>query len=172
MGSGHIACGFMAQNLSSNVWGRYVFLYGLGRFDHITSYYTIRYILHVNNVQDKYPNVNFTYGVVTCHFVSIAFVPNPSRDKLMVLNPEGYRKWEHDPATKWRLVCIIRLLKGNHVPPLQNDVWKGLDVSLLLHVKHAIATKRTCCFPKDNFPCYKMTFDFGRSFNYRNIEIL
>ena len=42
---------------------------------------------------------------------------------MMVLNPQRiYGKWQHDTATKWRLVFIMRLLEGE-IPPLQNDDW-------------------------------------------------
>ena len=77
---------------------------------------------------------------------------------------------EHSTTTKWQVERIGSL-------------------SLLLHVKHATATKRiclsllaqhvpttclvlTCCFPKVNLPCYKMRLGFNMLLSEGQLPLL
>ena len=89
----------------------------------------------------KYPRLNFTYGVGTRHFVGIAFVPNLSHYKMMVLH-------------------LLRVSENNNMILLQNEDW-FLSSGCLKGILHHY--KRKICF------CNQATWS-GSSTTNRGLE--
>ena len=131
-------------------------------------------IWSTNSLQEKtklfeYPGLNFTYGVENLILYQCLKIPTSAMKNDGSQPPEDYGKWQHDTATKWRLVFIMRLLEGE-IPPLQNEDW-FLSSSYLKGTLHHYKMKMVfICFssssylkgtlPKGNFPPYKMRLGF------------